>query len=1009
MQVRILMIVAINFFLLFDQIHCLQKCFDWKYPRSFNDSTGNSFLINMDLDGSQNIIILGMTNMSSLGLPLPTAKQHIYYQYASADGKNDWVRVLNKPSHKVPISIKFQQSSNSSQKAMLVAEFDGDPSYGVMHIIMINTTNGEIMAVFKDNTDAGNVYYILDEKNSVIFDSLGMIYMGISVNNYPVLVKYDFNNLNQVSLMWKKEFRLTTITSMMEVSNTHSHLILLDLIYQIYTKQWLPLLQMNKISYSAQMGFILRFTLMLRPQNHFRNKFLLIPNKIKVLTFKNVSIMNDGLFLKDLELVFGGYTFQTLNSRTTYTSIIQISDTSQSCSPFNVDPVSSNQTQLIEHSTKYTYLPLPATVSSDIQIILLVVMDIQGIKIDISKYSTNYNKLCNQIPSLWTLSNQTTIVEFQPIQLQNFSKNVSTYFSGDEVCLDKSRKISVNPQNQNQIQLNFDGKDLLSLPNSQFTINSSNYNIECTYPSGQTNSFILSLQFIDCKVYLDPGINQNLTYNIGEEELLIDLNMFTANQNCPYPNSINITIIPELPKQSTISKSQDNKLTIFEMDTNQTGQYQILIQYISLFQSMSYYTNYSFYLDIKCLPQTLSFIYNGPFEFILSGQKIEYIDLSSLKFISNCKIQNLTLTAVLNHNQTLPQIFSFNPQTQNLSVDSTNKEYHSKDYIVVIKAQTNVDSDVIINDTFKIGIKIQPNSSNVISSTNNSKSNNMPTFKYNPYDIKAIVDQTQYIKLPKIYDLEKNKVTISLFHDLSNQSLYLIKDTIVVNTTNSDIGNHKIQIILMDDGFPPKSNQYKVNIKISQSNLKQIYNPSETIKQYSNQFKAFLLNINQIGEVQIIENQDLNFNQTTKTFKEIEIKAWLIQDQYLIFNENSQSIILIENLTIYQYESKIISINLNFENPETISTDKDVKFNHQFIIPQQESDYILFKIYYKDSKNDQLVDMHDYGGATYITIKLPPQVNDGNYQQIQYKMKLKYLKQRVKQFLKQQQQPFILA
>ncbi|CDW80175.1 UNKNOWN [Stylonychia lemnae] len=54
---------------------------------------------------------------------------------------------------------------------------------------MINTTNGEVMSAFKDTTMPGIPEWTMDFKNGVLFDSYGMIYLGLIIISQPLMVK----------------------------------------------------------------------------------------------------------------------------------------------------------------------------------------------------------------------------------------------------------------------------------------------------------------------------------------------------------------------------------------------------------------------------------------------------------------------------------------------------------------------------------------------------------------------------------------------------------------------------------------------------------------------------------------------------------------------------------------------------------------------------------------------------------------------------------------------------
>ncbi|CDW74853.1 UNKNOWN [Stylonychia lemnae] len=177
------------------------QCYNWNYPIGFHSrfySEVNSYASAFDLDYNQNVIITGVTKDNTINNGLNTA----FYQYHSVNGEK-WLKTFLQENLLLANSVKIQKTKNYAQKIVSVLK----GNQGMMLIMLINATDGEMIKLYQDNSDQLRPLYEINQPNSIVFTDDNQFF--ISAFNLDkiqnVIARFDFSILGtSLNGKWSK-------------------------------------------------------------------------------------------------------------------------------------------------------------------------------------------------------------------------------------------------------------------------------------------------------------------------------------------------------------------------------------------------------------------------------------------------------------------------------------------------------------------------------------------------------------------------------------------------------------------------------------------------------------------------------------------------------------------------------------------------------------------------------------------------------------------------------------
>ncbi|CDW82303.1 UNKNOWN [Stylonychia lemnae] len=174
----------------------------------------------------------------------------------------------------------------------------------------------------------------------------------------------------------------------------------------------------------------------------------------------------DGVILPDYSVYYIGATIYSKLSNIKYFTYIMSSDISLSCSTFNMQPIITSGT--LAAVNDLSYVNLGVSLISTTTFKLSRSTNFSLLAQNISLYSTNYTKFCDPIPKLWFYNNFTGVVSTYVMQSGNYLKNLSSYFLGDENCMDRGRTYSITSLSAGNLPFVFNNIDNFSLQQTLF-------------------------------------------------------------------------------------------------------------------------------------------------------------------------------------------------------------------------------------------------------------------------------------------------------------------------------------------------------------------------------------------------------------------------------------------------------------------------------------------------------------------------------------------------------------
>ncbi|CDW71846.1 UNKNOWN [Stylonychia lemnae] len=183
----------------------LQNCYDWHFPKSFGNSSGNSSPTEFDIDGEQNIIIGGVS--SSV---VRSAIKIVFQYFSSSSQTEDWARYFNfEQNPTIPpqvLGIKFQDRAQHSMKALALLS---NQVNGYIFIVLLNIQDGSLYKVYRDSQQNEVLFNNLFS-NSGLLNKRDQVFMHLTniTQRLRIITKLDFSNTQSIlSPVWAFDYQ----------------------------------------------------------------------------------------------------------------------------------------------------------------------------------------------------------------------------------------------------------------------------------------------------------------------------------------------------------------------------------------------------------------------------------------------------------------------------------------------------------------------------------------------------------------------------------------------------------------------------------------------------------------------------------------------------------------------------------------------------------------------------------------------------------------------------------
>ncbi|CDW91236.1 UNKNOWN [Stylonychia lemnae] len=539
-------------------------------------------------------------------------------------------------------SVKIQKINNTAQK--IVSVLNGNQ--GMMLLMLINATDGEMIKLYQDNSDQLRPFYQINQQNSILITDDNQIYIcAFNLDKIQsVIARFDVSILGStLNGKWSKVIG----------SQHQSHQFLSiyldenDGVIKLNAStgqfQWLHGFEYNKtILEDVKISSMTQFYAVVNDNIDpiYTTKIYLL--KISFNSSKSVEIVEQILYFQDFKklyhakirddflIVFSGQAY--IKGRT---SFVNSNDENQSCykavqiegqedSQYNVAVTSE---YLIK---EYNY----QNIFKDGGIMLLEQQEDTLKYVNLKEYYQEYPKFCNKKSKIslnytqWDLN----LTQEDP---QDYRLNLNELVKGDENCLDSKRFFTVN-QEELTNKYYFENDYLIFKYEDRVMGNGNLFKIYITYPDQQQENWPLRINLLSCKNAYNLT---NIFYNLYSDPVIIDLKPQYQKPHRQCPDPYFEFVQTEQPTSDFYDPFNfDNEKmidTIYSNNLNSRGKY--IRKYIFYFDSLKKDIVYQLvlHLTVRCNSTKIQidvlyykyYVGNGPI----------IIDYVRDKFWSSCR------------------------------------------------------------------------------------------------------------------------------------------------------------------------------------------------------------------------------------------------------------------------------------------------------------------------------------------------------------------------------------